>query len=285
MKKNKLFKFKKLAFVLSCSILCSALSSLTTNAESFSGSAPAVSYDLEYSYTGEEQTFTAPYTGVYQFGLYGAQGANSTYEGGYGGRLNVSLALKKGDTVTITVGGQDGYNGGGTGKVTNGGGATDIMVNDEIVAIAGGGGGGTTKKAGGAGGASSSGNNNTFFFGSSSTASGSAGGGGGFVGGKIGRYYSGTTTVSHKWKITDIKCLGTTSETPRVEGEQNSSWRSYTATLTPITTDLNTPSGTIKWDYFFAGQRERVKRYTPVGQPEISKVKMHSGLVKNLQAL
>lgn len=150
----------------------------------------AAETDWTYQYTGAAQQFTAPYTGKYQFDLYGAQGtAYGAYTGGKGGRVTVTLSLSRGDTVEIYVGGQNGYNGGGTGTVSKGGGATDIRINGNRKAIAGGGGGATAVQGGGAGGCG--GNNGVSFSGSSSTVTGSAGGGGGYYGGTAGRYKAG----------------------------------------------------------------------------------------------
>ena len=108
--------------------------------------------------------------------------------------------------INVVVGGQDGYNGGGTGMVSNGGGATDLRINGERIAIAGGGGGGTAKKKGGAGGASDAGNNGELYFGTSKkTTNGSAGGGGGYYGGKAGAYYTKTETIEYTvyWNLTN----------------------------------------------------------------------------------
>lgn len=167
-------------------VLCSALLFLSVPFETKADEPSILIWNYEYN--GTEQTFTAPYLGKYQFELNGAQGGNyANYSGGKGGKVTLTLFLNRGDIVEIYVGGQDGYNGGGTGKISAGGGATDIRINGERVAIAGGGGGATAKKDGGEGGASSSGNNKTLYQGTSSTSSGTAGGGGGYIGGTAGR--------------------------------------------------------------------------------------------------
>ncbi len=144
----------------------------------------------DYSYTGNYQEFTAPYTGEYKLEVWGAGGGGqhqASYSGigGLGGYSQGLINLKKGDTLYIYVGGEGktcitagctapaGWNGGGTGykkygdaadPVGSGGGATDIRLvsgnwNDSdsllsriIVAGGGGGGGMETNERGGDGG-------------------------------------------------------------------------------------------------------------------------------------
>jgi len=134
-----------------------------------------------FDYTGGEQTFTAPETGVYLLEVWGAQGGfvNNSYKGGYGGYSRAKILLTKSDVLFINVGGKPvcsennkalieapgGYNGGGnacnqeaSGTLFNcpGGGATSIALksgllqelsstNDKrtILIVAGGGGGAT----------------------------------------------------------------------------------------------------------------------------------------------
>ena len=67
--------------------------------------------EYEYGYTGEIQTFVAPETGVYSLEAWGAQGSE---DGGYGGYSYGEVELQEGDILYIAVGGQDGWNGGGT---------------------------------------------------------------------------------------------------------------------------------------------------------------------------
>ena len=110
-----------------------------------------------FEYTGSRQEMSVPFTGIYQFEAAGAQGGDSVYAGGKGGKVTATVLLKKGDKITITVGGQDGYNGGGTGTISNGGGATDIRINQVKIAVAGGGGGGNAVYNGGDGGAKNAG--------------------------------------------------------------------------------------------------------------------------------
>ena len=129
------------------------------------------SYSQAYSYTGGVQTFTAPYTGIYQIEIYGAAGGNAgSYSGGKGGYSTGQVSLNKGDVLYVVVGGAGststgkiagGYNGGGAavGNPYNsspggsGGGATHIASMtgtlssigetnlDKIYIVAGGGGG------------------------------------------------------------------------------------------------------------------------------------------------
>lgn len=114
----------------------------------------------EFYYTGGAQRYTAPADGTYYVQLYGAQGgSDGSSVGGYGGYVYGYLTLKKGDVVTVNVGGggrnssevnpgtlvvPGGWNGGGTCVWSgSGGGRTDIYVNGRLVAAAAGGGGAT----------------------------------------------------------------------------------------------------------------------------------------------
>lgn len=145
-----------------------------------------------YDYTGDYQTFVAPYTGTYTFEAWGAQGGTSMDEGSYTGSYSRTggkgaytkgkLNLKKGDTFYIYVGGKGadainrgdavgGYNGGGNGTWDHsdnesagaGGGATDIRLIDgkwnynfglaSRIMVAAGGGGAAYNEYGGAAGA------------------------------------------------------------------------------------------------------------------------------------
>ncbi|MBQ8131229.1 MAG: hypothetical protein IJ193_01920, partial [Bacilli bacterium] len=127
-----------------------------------------------YEYKGQEELFTAPYTGIYKLEVWGAQGGsyNETYHGGYGGYSTGEISFNKGEQLYINVGGsginygdktivhEGGYNGGGSAEssqtgvvaVGTGGGATHIAkitgllsslneVTDQILIVAGGGGG------------------------------------------------------------------------------------------------------------------------------------------------
>ena len=82
-------------------------------------------------YSGTEETFVAPESGLYKLEVWGAQGGNATCntsgtEGGYGGYSVGAINLNQNDTLYINVGGQGktvtnknektagGYNGGGS---------------------------------------------------------------------------------------------------------------------------------------------------------------------------
>ncbi len=115
-----------------------------------------------FNYTGGLQTFTVP-VGVTAVTLdaRGAQGENQFPggAGGLGGRVTGTLAVTPGQTLYIYVGGQNGYNGGGTGGLNGntffggpsignagfGGGASDVRAGGTALGnrvIVGGGGGG-----------------------------------------------------------------------------------------------------------------------------------------------
>ena len=133
---------------------------------------------VSFAYTGSEQTFIVPKTGVYKLETWGAQGGSTLgCIGGYGAYSTGEITLKKDDVIYITVGGSGlgytthrplsgGYNGGGsatptqdTNEITaSGGGATHISKSNrgtlnnyssyknDIYIIAGGGGGGAGNK-------------------------------------------------------------------------------------------------------------------------------------------
>lgn len=122
--------------------------------------------ELDFYYTGDIQTFTAPENGTYTLEVWGAQGGSPSNDvhGGYGGYSVGDIYLNEGDTIYICVGGAGGnestdpaaYNGGGLanyeGSRGNGGGAThiatatgelsDLSSNQSAVIIVAGGGGG-----------------------------------------------------------------------------------------------------------------------------------------------
>ena len=75
----------------------------------------------DFDYTGSIQTFTVPKDGIYQLEVWGAQGGTATDDdlsanGGYGSYSTGEVELHQGDTLYIVVGGQGGYNGGGSGS-------------------------------------------------------------------------------------------------------------------------------------------------------------------------
>ena len=122
----------------------------------------------EFAYTGGIQEFVVPVTGTYQLEVWGAQGGGST--GGKGGYSYGNVSLNAGEIIYVVVGGQGGYNGGGSGSDGgySGGGATHIGKSNAILKstsssnlflVAGGGGGSDERSAfaGGAGGGTSGG--------------------------------------------------------------------------------------------------------------------------------
>jgi hypothetical protein len=148
-------------------------------------SASADSNSFDFQYTGSVQSFTAPYTGIYQLETWGAQGGNAGYYsysgatgvGGHGGYSTGDISLTKGQTLYVYVGGQGGstsgeyvgysgirvaggWNGGGAGLkygMTGGGGATDIRTSSDgnwqdnlsqrIIVSGGGGGAGNSQNS------------------------------------------------------------------------------------------------------------------------------------------
>lgn len=138
-----------------------------------------------FHYCGMEQQYTVPYTGIYVLTAEGAQGGNyETFGGGYGGRVSVRVWLSKGEVLYVTVGGQNGYNGGGSASTYGcGGGYTMISGNRKGVLLIAGGGGGASPdgdgKSGGSAASNITGNDGQ---------SGFAGGGGGYQGGTAGEH-------------------------------------------------------------------------------------------------
>lgn len=122
-----------------------------------------------FNYTGSQQTYIVP-AGVSSISIevWGAEGVTGLGTdggaGGLGGYAYGEINVTPGQTLYIYVGGQDGYNGGGTGGnigAGNGGGASDVRIGgttlgDRVIVGGGGGGGGATgcnsPWAGGAGG-------------------------------------------------------------------------------------------------------------------------------------
>lgn len=134
-------------------------------------------------FTGTTQQYRIPYTGLYTINALGAQGESyGSYVGGYGGSVSGTFWLKKGEVLSYTVGGRNGYNGGGEGSVFgNGGGMTSVLSDQKgILLIAGGGGGASPAGAGGAGGSMAS------VVRRSEGEAGMAGGGAGYFGGTAG---------------------------------------------------------------------------------------------------
>jgi hypothetical protein len=111
------------------------------------------SVNQTFGYNGSYQTWTVPYTGTYKLEVWGAQGGNNwNIVGGLGAYSSGNINLTAGTILYVYVGGQNGYNGGGTAGTgsacengANGGGATDIRLSGTALAnriiVAGGGGG------------------------------------------------------------------------------------------------------------------------------------------------
>ncbi|MFY7908867.1 MAG: 3-coathanger stack domain-containing protein [Emticicia sp.] len=163
---------------------------VTPSVTSISASKPITE---TFNFTGNLQTFIVP-AGVTEIDIAakGAQGGRNQAGilGGLGGLASGKLAVTPGQTLYIYVGGQNGYNGGGTaGSSTctsaiggNGGGASDIRLGgtaltDRVIVAGGGGGAGGNRLSGcgrGTGG----------------------GGGGGYYGGGGGAAWPGATPGS-----------------------------------------------------------------------------------------
>lgn len=140
--------------------------------------------DRTFTFSGAARTMTIPYTGLYTITAYGAQGGNyGSCLGGCGGKVTGSIWFKKGEVLSYNIGGQNGYNGGGSGsQFAGGGGFTSVSTDQKgSIAIAGGGGGATSLAGGGAGGSSASNISS-----GQTGQSGAAGGGGGKLGGTAG---------------------------------------------------------------------------------------------------
>ncbi len=124
-----------------------------------------------FSFTGSVQTFVVPAScaSTIRMELWGAQGATTgSSAGGQGGYVRGDVSVTPGETLYVYVGGQNGYNGGGTAgsgssgsnSAGNGGGGTDVRrgaqtLSDRIAVAGGGGGAGRASCAnqtGGAGG-------------------------------------------------------------------------------------------------------------------------------------
>lgn len=146
-----------------------------------------ISVSESFGYTGIGRTYMVPYSGIYTLTAYGAQGGNyGAHQGGFGGSVTARVWLREGEILSYTVGGQNGYSGGGSGSIYgNGGGRTVITSNTQgILLVAGGGGGASATGPGGAGGTSTSLRRDK----AATGASGQTGGGAGYIGGNAGEY-------------------------------------------------------------------------------------------------
>lgn len=139
---------------------------------------------FEQGKTGKEESYEVPETGIYSLTVYGAQGGDyQEFSGGKGGMVTANVWLERGETLFFTVGGKDGYHGGGTGSLfSNGGGSTTVWSDKKgLIAVAGGGGSASYLGNGGEGGSEAS-----VVESGSEGESGGAGGGAGYLGGKSG---------------------------------------------------------------------------------------------------
>lgn len=128
-----------------------------------------------FSYTGSSQSYEVP-TGVTSItvdvrGAQGGQPSGTAITPGSGGRVQTTLTVTPGETLTVNVGGRGGsgstggdggFNGGGDGGEDvstggGGGGASDIRRSSTKLVVAGGGGGAGGTGTGGAGGGTTGG--------------------------------------------------------------------------------------------------------------------------------
>jgi hypothetical protein len=148
-----------------------------------------------FSYSGGEDSFTAPAQGLYEIVAFGAAGGDASDfslgggdrdVGGLGAEIGGDLILSKGEVLTVLVGGQ----GGGAFYMAGGGGGSFVADGATPLVVAGGGGGAfafpsgsgpggpglTTQTGGGPGGGTAGGG------GAGTGFAGGGGGGGGFSG-------------------------------------------------------------------------------------------------------
>ncbi len=100
----------------------------------------------EYGYTGNIQSFTAPWTGTYQLEVWGAQGGSYSSRGCYGGLGGYSAGqvhLNKNDTIYIVIGGAGNGNGTHTSQLGGYNGGGNAFPNQDVNEIAASGGGAT----------------------------------------------------------------------------------------------------------------------------------------------
>lgn len=191
-----------------------------------------------FSYSGQRKTYTVPSTGLYTLTAYGAQGANyGTKIGGAGGGVTAKIWLQKGEKLTYTIGGKNGYNGGGPGSAYgNGGGATTVSSDRQgILLIAGGGGGASDYYNGGIGGT------DTSVISGGTGQGGMAGGGGGYQGGTAGTTTLGvvrTDMTEVQNKDIYLKYTLTNQASPYMIGYDLSGWHNY-LTEAEVTETIN----------------------------------------------
>lgn len=175
------------------------------------------SINADFSYTGSSVKYTVPYTGIYTLTAQGAQGGScGSCEGGAGGSTTGSFWLTQGEILTCTVGGSDGFNGGGTSTAYGTGGGYTVFSSDRkgILLIAGGGGGASLSGNGGMGGSLGS------TVGENEGGGGMAGGGGGAHGGSAGEtmlhYHTGNSSEYGECYTIPNICQGETFSEHRV---------------------------------------------------------------------
>lgn len=175
-------------------------------------------YEQYYEFSGEKSVCIIPYTGYYNISVHGAQGEDyEEHTGGLGGRISGSFWLEKGEKLTIHVGGQNGYNGGGDSELYGSGGGHSEVISDHrgLLLMAGGGGGAGSHTDGKTGGAISENGTNWGSKGydwvmdedkqsecAGTTGITGGGGGGGFLGGSEGaveiHYHTDSCIHRHK---------------------------------------------------------------------------------------
>ena len=118
----------------------------------YSGGESFIGFSMNYDYSGKEEIFSAPCSGIYKLETWGAQGGsyNATYRGGYGAYATGYVKLKANEKLYINVGGagtsaiaknDGGYNGGGSrahitssdSYMGSGGGATHIATKSGLL--------------------------------------------------------------------------------------------------------------------------------------------------------
>lgn len=185
---RKMNKLRYTAIAILLFMMLPLLLPMITKAESLTEEGESITYD--YAATVEEYTAVLP--GFYKLEVWGARGGIYYYPeyNGQGGYASGSIYLNKGDKLYICVGGVPvastdqwgrnielgGYNGGGNGMCSGGGGATHIALNsdrgvlknyenykDEILIVAGGAGGDTGYGSGGINGGSGGGYSGTSY--------------------------------------------------------------------------------------------------------------------------
>ena len=142
---------------------------------------------IKIAFTGKQEYIRVPATGVYELTARGAQGqSTNSLSGGPGGEAKGRFFLRKGDKLTLQVGGRKGYPNGGKGTTFGSGGGATIITSEQmgVLLIGAGGGGATDGAPGGAGGLKTGLRTD----GVSTGQKGDCGGGGGKVGGKAGEY-------------------------------------------------------------------------------------------------